>query len=243
MLTDSNMKKDLKKYKEGYWGIFNKIYFHALPDILFYKRLNTVKQEYFCYNWIKRHLEWSYKSVSNDDTYNYSVEEDQTIFVYWKQGWDKAPDIVKKCIGSVKANACNHSVILLDENNVKDYVQMPDYIECKHKDGHIKEALYSDLLRLSLLIKYGGCWIDATCFLSKPIPQYLFNSGFFMFSSSHLAGNLSPIEGSSWFIISSKNGGGHFIEKDSKFPLQLLQKEFSSNQLLYIPFNSFSSCS
>ena len=176
-----------------------------------------MKQEYFCYEWIKRHLEWSYKSVTNDDTHNYSVEDDQTIFVYWKQGWGNAPDIVKKCIESVKANACHHPVILLDENNVRDYVIMPDFIERKHQDGHIKEALYSDLLRLSLLIKYGGCWIDATCFLSKQIPQYLFDSGFFMFSSSHLAGNLSPIEGSSWFIISSKNGGGVLLKRIQNF--------------------------
>ena len=39
---------------------------------------------------------------------------------------------------------------------------MPEYIVKKWEKGRIPAALFSDLLRLELLIKYGGTWIDST---------------------------------------------------------------------------------
>lgn len=205
--------------------VLDYFYFCVFPVFLFYKRLKTVKQEYFCYSWVEKHLKWAYKPVNYSDFRNNNIEEDNSIFLYWKQGWINAPSIVKKCLESVKQHAAGHPLVLLDESNIIEYVRMPDFIEQKHKNGLIKEALYSDLLRISLLIKYGGCWIDATCLLSKPIPNDLFNSGFFMFSSTCLSGNYSPIVGSSWFIISSKKRGSILLKKIQNFLFNYYSKK------------------
>lgn len=180
--------------------------FHYLPDVLYCKEANYIKQQWFCYRWIKRHIKWAYQNVQYDDTVmKNKIEPNVSIFMYWKQGWDNAPDIVKLCMASVHKHRNGHPLVLLDENNIKDYVSLPEYIECFHQKGIIKEALYSDILRICLLIKYGGYWLDATCYLSAPIPKNIENSGFFMFSKTLLPEWSSPIKGSSWFIKSNRN--------------------------------------
>ena len=46
-------------------------------------------------------------------------------------------------------------------------MELPGYIVEKWGKGQIPAALFSDLLRLQLLIKYGGMWIDSTVFCSS----------------------------------------------------------------------------
>lgn len=41
-------------------------------------------------------------------------------------------------------------------------MKLPDYIVKKWEKGRIPADLFSDLLRLELLIRYGGTWIDST---------------------------------------------------------------------------------
>lgn len=176
--------------------------FRYLPNILYNKETNYVKQQWFCYKWIKKHIDWAYADVEYDKCFNNSVVPNESIFMYWKQGWDNAPQLVKKCQYYAKQHAGNHPLIFLDETNVHSYVKMPDYIEELHEKGTIKEALYSDMLRICLLEQYGGYWMDATCFLSAPIPQHIDNSDFFMFSNTLLPEWSSPIKGSNWFIHS-----------------------------------------
>lgn len=43
-------------------------------------------------------------------------------------------------------------------------MEFPKYIEEKWKRGVITHTHMTDLLRLELLIRYGGTWIDATVF-------------------------------------------------------------------------------
>lgn len=133
------------------------------------------------------------------------IVHNQSIFMYWKQGWDNAPDLVKKCLESVKRNANGHPLILLDEKNLHQFIKMPDFIEEKHNCGIIPEANFSDILRICLLHKYGGYWLDATCFLSSPIPKVIDNSGFFMFQKHLFADWASPVICSNWFIHSDTN--------------------------------------
>lgn len=129
------------------------------------------------------------------------VQSDKTVWVYWNNGFDKAPDIVKKCILSTKAisKQMNWDFVLLDSSNLYEYIELPEYIETLHNNGKIKEALYSDLLRISILAEYGGIWADATCYFSDVISSAIFNSKFFVFQTP-LFGNDSHINCSNWFI-------------------------------------------
>lgn len=56
----------------------------------------------------------------------------------------------------------DYEIKVIDAENWKEYVELPDYIVKKWEKKQIPPALFSDLLRLELLIKYGGTWIDST---------------------------------------------------------------------------------
>ena len=104
---------------------------------------------------------------------NYQVQElmpdcdeklRNNIWICWWQGIDNAPEIVKACVNTIKRNAGEYEVIVITDDNYKNYVQFPDWLEEKRKKGIISRTIYSDLLRLNLLARYGGIWIDSTFF-------------------------------------------------------------------------------
>jgi mannosyltransferase OCH1-like enzyme len=125
------------------------------------------------------------------------------IWTCWLQGYDNAPPVVKACINSMRKYANDYDVIVITEENLSDYVSMPDFIIKKYKTGIISTAHFADLLRTLLLINYGGIWMDATVLLTKKIPQILLDSDLFVFQSSLLHNEYQPC--SNWFIIAQKN--------------------------------------
>ena len=92
------------------------------------------------------------------------------------------PPIVKKATETVK-KFHGKDVILLTNENLKDYVELPQYIIEKHNKGMITHANFSDIIRLTLLSKYGGCWVDSTTYLTDKIPDDILNADFFSFKS------------------------------------------------------------
>lgn len=106
----------------------------------------------------------------NYERYN----EENIIWISWLQGVEAAPKIVKKCIASVKKNAGQHRVVIIDESNYSEYTNIPDYIIEKYKKGVISKTHFSDILRVNLLMLHGGLWIDATVFCTSKISDELF---------------------------------------------------------------------
>ena len=96
------------------------------------------------------------------------------IWVCWWQGLDNAPEIVKTCVESIKRNSGKYEVLIITDENYKQYVKFPDWLEEKRKHGIISKTIYSDLLRLNLLSTYGGIWIDSTFFCTgKSFEHYM----------------------------------------------------------------------
>ena len=86
------------------------------------------------------------------------------IWVCWWQGLENAPEIVKACIKSIKRHAGPYEVICITKKNYRNFIQFPDWIEEKREHGVFSITHFSDILRMSLLAKYGGIWVDATFF-------------------------------------------------------------------------------
>ncbi len=86
------------------------------------------------------------------------------IWICWWQGLDNAPEIVKACVDSIKRNRGGYEVIIITDENCNDFVQFPEWLEEKRRNGVFSRTHYSDLLRMSVLAKYGGIWIDSTFF-------------------------------------------------------------------------------
>lgn len=163
--------------------------------------------EISAYKIIKKYKEWAYISPDFEETINSSVRINNTIWAFWRQGVENAPDIVKKCIESQQkyANSWGYDYVILTDENLHQYIKLPDYIEEKHRNKIIMEAHYSDIIRIQLLIQYGGIWMDSTCYVTAKLPSYIKNAPFFIFST----GNwwpwfLSPVKCSNWFIKSEK---------------------------------------
>ncbi len=122
------------------------------------------------------------------------------IWILWYQGLSEAPFIVKKCITSWKNENPNWDVIVLDKENLNDYI---DDVLPPEKIEKLTFTKRSDLFRLQLLTKFGGVWADATTLCMKPLDDWIdeySTSGFFAFNKP---GNDRIL--SSWFIASQKN--------------------------------------
>lgn len=133
-----------------------------------------------------------------------SCENPKIVWICWLQGIENAPNIVKVCYESVISNFKDDwKVVVLTEENIFEYISMPEYIIKKWKKGIITNTHFSDLLRMEILIKYGGLWSDATVFYTNPIPAYIYDTPFFTYHHSFRYDVAVVFE--SWFIYSVAN--------------------------------------
>lgn len=84
------------------------------------------------------------------------------IWFCWLQGMDAAPELVKACLRSLERWLPDYEITIITAENYREYVQLPDYVERKYRKGHVPHANFSDLIRLDLLVRHGGVWIDST---------------------------------------------------------------------------------
>lgn len=124
------------------------------------------------------------------------------IWWCWLQGVDNAPDICKVCLKTVIEHYPECDVILIDNNNVKELIDIPQYIIDKYNKGIISCAHYSDIIRLLLLCKYGGVWMDSTLYCTRH-EDYLFESPLFMYK--HLLRGVYGVPASNWLISAAPN--------------------------------------
>lgn len=106
---------------------------------------------------------------------------DNVIWQYWAQGYDRVPQVVKRCLDSVERWKGDCTIIRLTDANISDYIQLPDFIIEKKEQGIIPLAQFSDILRVCLLATYGGIWLDATILLTGPLSQRYMDMDFFVF--------------------------------------------------------------
>lgn len=135
------------------------------------------------YNYVKKYIKnkyndiiENYKNIDNEINY---IDEKCPIFIFWWQGMDDAPEIVKACLNSVKRHVGNHQINIIDKNNFRKYIDIPNYILENFNKGKISITHLSDVLRFNLLYKYGGIWIDATVYLTQDFDKELYNHRFY----------------------------------------------------------------
>ncbi len=166
--------------------------------------------------------------------YKYVLEKDvevKTVLGYediiwtcWLQGEENAPRIVKVCWKTLAKNNPTNRIIVITEKNLDKYITLPKYIKDKYRRGIISKTHLSDYIRLCLLQKYGGTWVDASCYFTAKIPEEIFNSSFFQFKNPfwYLCKNVPSIDmlkgmsrvqpkltcwhtGSNWFLHAKPN--------------------------------------
>ena len=133
-------------------------------------------------------------------------QKNDIVWILWLQGIEEAPPLVQACIASVRKNMKGKRIIILTEDIIQQYVNLPDFVYLKRKQGIISNAHFSDLVRVSLLCDHGGIWCDATVLLTETPPSFMTDDPLFVFKSMDLARyDLNPTVCSSWYISSWSN--------------------------------------
>ncbi len=155
-------------------------------------------------NWIFfSHLKEKYKNkLESLPKYESTGIYSNKVWWCWLQGEENAPELNKACLNSLRKNLVDRDIVVITKENYKDFVDIPEFIITKYKKGIISNTHFSDLLRLELLIKYGGTWIDSSVLCTEYYKAF-FDKPLFMFENWK-RGDLSVVS-SNWFITAEKN--------------------------------------
>lgn len=121
----------------------------------------------------------------------------------WYDGIKNAPPIIKACIKSVIQNARKHPVYILDKNNYYKYITLPTFILRKFHKGIFSITHFSDIIRMGLLSKHGGYWIDSSYFITSPLISI--NSSLYTLKLSQCYPTITKCLWSGNFLGTSKN--------------------------------------
>jgi len=105
----------------------------------------------------------------------------RTIWIYWDQGWDAMPPLARLSYDSWRRLNPGWEVRLLDQQSALALTGIPAEIVAKR----MKPSQLADLIRLELLTRLGGVWVDATTFCHVPLDRWLAPAmpfGFFAFT-------------------------------------------------------------
>ena len=170
-----------------------------------YIKNNIIKNLQLQYREYRR-LKKKYSRVIDKVNINDDMKASNKVWVFWFQGYEEAPVLIKKCINSIKDKFKHKEVIVLSKNNYKEYITFPDYIEKKFSEGVIPYAHFSDLIRIELLAKYGGTWCDATLYVTEKLPSYMTDSELFVFKSIGLDRTDKELTvASNWYMSAHSN--------------------------------------
>ena len=211
----------------------------------YYQLINTVAKlflEVFIFNKNKRRklkgnlCKWYLKPYIEQVEKNYiklpKKEKKYRIWQYWDAGLENAPDIVKTCMASVDKYKGDIQRVILTKDNIKDYIDIPNYLYEMRNKGIIKPAHFADIIRTYLLVEYGGCWIDATVYLTEQLPKYIQDSELFVLQYDEIK-DYDGLNMANYFI--SSNGNSVILRKMKDFlNLYWLINDFKFNYFFYL---------
>lgn len=153
-------------------------------------------------------------NISNSDVIILNKSEQKIdipkiIWIFWYDG--NIPELVQSCINKIKKLHKNYEINVLNKKNLSEYIDMNiDLLVEKMPIANL-----SDLIRLKLLKKYGGVWLDASIILEEAIDDFFLekNNRFdivaYYNKSQSIGCNIPVIE--SWLLAAPKESD--FINK------------------------------
>lgn len=198
-------EKYIKKIEKSFENnTFYETVFHAIKKRwpiwwINNKDILNLQMESYSYKKVKKKYKYILDNVETD--YKISKKNNKIIWICWLQGMEDAPKLVQRCYESLKKNMKEYTINIINEDNMLEYIDIPKYIIEKWKKGIISFAHFSDIIRVSLLIKYGGVWIDSTVLCTDNLlKDRLENSSLFVYKSIMRGSDV--ISASNWLIAS-----------------------------------------
>lgn len=159
--------------------------YHLADEVFFRCGVKKISDIYHAKKdkWILDYLEYKLQKIIEKYRLDYNTgdktENAPPVWICWWDGVECAPPLVKQCIKSIQKNSGSHPVNFITKYNYKDFLEIPKFIIDKVAENKMCIANFSDYLRVSLLEKYGGLWLDATIYCADMIPEEYFSNSFF----------------------------------------------------------------
>ena len=122
--------------------------------------------------------------------------------MYYK-GIQNCPSFIKTSIISIEKNSGKHPLYKLDKYNYDKYILLPKFLLDKLNNKIFNISHFLEILRMGILSKYGGFWIDLTFF--NIVTSISFYSSLLTFKLSTCNQKLKKIIKQNNFFFSSKN--------------------------------------
>lgn len=156
---------------------------HYAPNIFISKILSIITKktkykEQAVISFLKRRLPIDNKLIKNKN--GASQPFNKVIWTLWWQGETNAPKTVQITLERMKkvAERNAYKCVVLDQENIRNYVNIPEFVYEKLEREMISLQFFSDIVRLCLLAEYGGIWFDSTLFLHEEIDLSVFETEF-----------------------------------------------------------------
>ncbi len=127
------------------------------------------------------------------------------IWTYWNE--DPVPDFIQRCIETWRKENPDHTVYVVNDKNLSEHLgedEAKQLIEWKFNDSPQR---MSDLVRLAVIAKHGGVWLDASiiCYENLGwVETALEGRSCAVYSIPELAPKDKPLL-ESWFIAATKD--------------------------------------
>lgn len=172
----------------------------------------------------------------------FNLQFNKRVFLYWHAGEKSLPTLLKANLKNIRhrLNGSGWEVILLsqnrsDDNFIGNWIDLHHCLESipkKRTDDSGNEALIGDVIRLNLLLKYGGVYFDmSTILLCSSIDELPLYKRLIVNQESTFAGYsnvtfTNKVNGNPVFrnAIDGIELGALFAKKGSKF-IQMYLKE------------------
>lgn len=94
---------------------------------------------------------------------------ERTIWAYWAQGYDEMPDFFKLCVDTWQRHSPYWDVRILQKSTVHEYLSEA---ELPNRFMHmLSHQTASDAVRLALLARYGGIYMDVSILLCTDLDR------------------------------------------------------------------------
>lgn len=148
-----------------------------------------------------------YKNYPVPENLNEPQKKIKVWSMFW-QGEDDAPELFKVCIDSARRHT-GHDVIVLSEENYKEYFDIPEYMINKYHEGKMRVQHICDFMVVSILATQGGYFTGATVWNSQDISEDILRAPFY----SPAAKKDDP------FFMSGCRWTGYLMAGNKEFPM------------------------
>ena len=107
------------------------------------------------------------------------------VFLYWT-GPKYSLIHVLHDIVKIQATKQHFKATFLDDTNLKDYIDMSELPRCFNK---LRPAHKADVIRVFVLEKYGGIWVDSDTIITPSFNELFEEKGFFVLENNSVLWN------------------------------------------------------